>query len=71
MNTDDIKVIISLREKFPGKIKGSFCYEYYHTMKGRCVCCQGEFYTDMATCLACAGEEEGTLDFAGNSTERA
>ena len=26
----------------PGKIKGSFCHEYYHTMRGHCFMCQGD-----------------------------
>ena len=58
VNEEDLKMISSLREKFPGKTKGNFCYEYFHTIKGHCACCHGEFYTDMATCLACADAEK-------------
>ena len=66
MNTDDLKMISDLRQIFPGKIKGSSCYDYFHTMKGHCACCQAEFYTEMATCLACTDNNGATFDFAGN-----
>ena len=71
MSNDDLVMIDSLRRKFPGKIKGSFCYECVHTMRGHCILCQGDFYTEMATCLACEDRGNGTLQHAGNHTERA
>ena len=71
MNRDDLERISNLRKRFPGRITGNFCYGYYHTIRGHCGLCNAEYYTELATRLACEDTGSGTLQHAGNHTEKA